>query len=95
MGFGKSTVEDFVIEELVGDLGKSFRRKDGNSEGEAVLIVPIVLRNHGGECLGKFNQSGKAQDSQVVGEVKIIKKDFCHGGVGRRGLIATPTGDFL
>ncbi len=95
MGPGKGAVEDFVIEELVGDLGKSFGGKDWDGKSEAVLVIVIVLGDNGGEPLGKFHQPGKPENAEVPGEVKIIKEDFGHGGVGCCRPIAPSAGDFL
>ena len=54
-GAGQGTVEDFVIEKLVGDGGKLGEGKDGNGVGEAVLIIIIVLCDGRGESLGEFD----------------------------------------
>ena len=54
-GAGQGTVEDFVIEKLVGDGGKLGGGKDRNGEGEAVLIIVIVFCDGRGEGLGEFD----------------------------------------
>ena len=54
-GSGQGTVEDFVIEKLVGDRGKLGGGKDWNREGEAVLIIIIVFCDDRGEGLGEFD----------------------------------------
>jgi len=54
-GAGQGTIEDFVIEKLVGDRGKLGGGKDGNGEGEAVLIIVIVFCDGRGEGLGEFD----------------------------------------
>jgi len=54
-GAGQGTVEDFVIEKLVGDRWKLGGGKDGNGEGEAVLIIVIVFCDGRGEGLGEFD----------------------------------------
>ena len=52
---GQGTIKDFVIEKLVGDRGKLGGGKDGNGEGEAVLIIAIVFGDGRGEGLGEFD----------------------------------------
>ena len=54
-GAGQGTIEDFVIEKLVGDRGKLGGGKDRNGVGEAVLIIIIVLCDGRGEGLGEFD----------------------------------------
>ena len=54
-GAGEGTVEDFVIEKLVGDRGELGGGKDGNRESEAVLIIVIVFCDNRGEGLGEFD----------------------------------------
>jgi len=54
-GAGQGTIEDFVVEKLVGDRGKLGRGKDRNGESEAVLIIIIVFCDDGGEGLGEFD----------------------------------------
>ena len=40
-GFWEGTVEQFVVEQLVGDLGKAVGGEDGNGEGEAVVGIVV------------------------------------------------------
>jgi hypothetical protein len=94
-GFGKWTIEQFVVEKLVGDLGKAVGGKNGNGEGEAVIGVVIRLGNGGGEALAELNEAGKAENAEVASGVIVEKEDFSHGGVGWGGLIVAAAGDFL
>jgi len=54
-GAGQGTVEDFVIEKLVGDRGKLGGGKDRNGEGEAILFIVIVFCDSRGKGLGEFD----------------------------------------
>ncbi len=54
-GTGQGTIEDFVIEKLVGDRGKLGGGKDRNGVSEAVLIIVIVFCDSRGEGLGEFD----------------------------------------
>jgi hypothetical protein len=94
-GFGKRAVEQFVVEQLVGDLGKAVGGKNGNGEGEAVVGVVIRLGDGGGEALAELNEAGKAENAEVASGVVVEEEDFSHGGVGWGGLIAAAAGDFL
>jgi len=94
-GFWKWPVEQFVVEQLVGDLGKAVGGEDGDGEGEAVVGVVVRLGDRGGEALAKFDETGEAKDTEVASGVVVKEEDFSHGGVGWSGLIATSAGDFL
>ena len=48
-GFGEWAVEQFVVEQLVGDLGEAIWGKDGNGEGEAIVGVIVRLGDGGGD----------------------------------------------
>ena len=47
-GLRKGTVKQFVVEQLVGDLGEAVGGKDGNGEGEAIVGVVVRLGDGGG-----------------------------------------------
>ena len=94
-GFGEGTVEQFVVEQLVGDLGEAVRGEDGDGEGEAVVGVVVRLGDGGGEALAELNEAGEAENAEVASGVVIKEEDFSHGGVGWGGLIAAAAGDFL
>ena len=94
-GFGKRAVEQFVVEQLVGDLGEAVGGEDGNGEGEAVVGVVVRLGDGGGEALAELNEAGKAENTEVASGVVVEEEDFSHGGVGWGGLIAAAAGDFL
>jgi hypothetical protein len=40
-GFWEGTVEQFVVEQLVGDFGKAVGGEDGNGEGEAGIGMGV------------------------------------------------------
>jgi len=94
-GLGKGTVEKFVVEQLVGDLGEAVGGEDGNGEGEAVVGVVVRLGNGGGEALAEFDEAGEAENTEVASGVVVKEEDFGHGGVGWGGLVAAAAGDFL
>ena len=94
-GLGKRAVEQFVVEQLVGDLGKAVGGENGNGEGEAVVGVVVRLGDGGGEALAELNEAGKAENAEMASGVVIKEEDFSHGGVGWGGLIAAAAGDFL
>ena len=94
-GLGKRAVEQFVVEQLVGDLGKAVGGKDGNGKGEAVVGVVVRLGDGGGEALAELNEAGEAENTEVASGVVVEEEDFSHGGVGWGGLIAAAAGDFL
>ena len=54
-GLGKWPVEQFVVEQLVGDLGEAVGGEDGNGEGEAVVGVVVRLGDGGGEALAEVD----------------------------------------
>jgi hypothetical protein len=94
-GLGKRAVEQFVVKQLVGDLGKAVGGEDGNGEGEAVVGVVVRLGDGGGEALAELNEAGKAENTEVASGVVVKEEDFSHGGVGWGGLVAAAAGDFL
>jgi hypothetical protein len=94
-GLGKRAIEQLVVEQLVGDLGKAVGGKDGNGEGEAVVGVVVRLGDAGGDALAEFDEAGEAEDTEVASGVVVKKEDFSHGGVGWGGLVAAAAGDFL
>ena len=94
-GFGKRAIEQFVVEELVGDLGEAVGGEDGNGEGEAVAGIIVRLRDEGGEALAEFFQAGEVEDSEVTGGVVVEEEDLGHGGVGGGGLIGATSGKLL
>jgi len=75
-GFGKGAVKELVIEKLVGDLGESVGREDGDGEGEAVVWIVVVLLDGGRSALTEFHLPLKARDAEVLGHMKVIEKDF-------------------
>jgi hypothetical protein len=94
-GFGKRAVEQFVVEQLVGDLGEAVGGEDGNGEGEAVVGVVVRLGDGGGEALAEFDEAREAENTEVASGVVVEEEDFGHGGVGWGGLIEASAGDFL
>jgi hypothetical protein len=94
-GFWEGTVEQFVVEQLVSDLGKAVGGEDGNGEGKAVVGVVVRFGDRGGEALAELNEAGKAENAEVASGVIVEKEDFSHGGVCGGGLIAASAGDFL
>ena len=94
-GLGKRAVEQFVVKQLVGDLGEAVGGKDGNGEGEAVVGVVVRLGDGGGEALAELNEAGEAENTEMASGVVVEEEDFGHGGVCGGGLIATSAGDFL
>jgi len=94
-GFGKWSVEQFVVKQLVGDLGEAVGGKNGNGEGEAVVGVVVRLGDAGGDALAEFDEAGEAENTKVASGVIVEEEDFGHGGVGWGGLIAASAGDFL
>jgi hypothetical protein len=91
----KRAVEQFVVEQLVRDLGKAVGGEDGNGEGEAIVGVVVRLGNGGGNTLSEFDEAGKAENAEVASGVVVEEEDFSHGGVCGGGLIAAAAGDFL
>jgi hypothetical protein len=94
-GFGKWAVEQFVVEQLVGDLGEAVGGEDGNGEGEAIVGVVVRLGDGGREALAELNEAGEAENTEVASGVVVKEEDFSHGGVGWGGLIVAAAGDFL
>lgn len=94
-GSGEGAVEEFVVEELVGDLGEAVGGEDGDGEGEAVAGVVVRFGDGGGEALAEFFEAGEAQHSEVAGGVVIEEKSFGHGGIGGGSLVVAAAGDFL
>jgi len=94
-GFGKWPVKQFVVEQLVSDLGEAVGGEDGDGEGEAVVGVVVRLGDGGGEALAELNEAGKAENAEMASGVVVEEEDFSHGGVGWGGLVAAPAGDFL
>jgi hypothetical protein len=94
-GFGKRAVEQFVVEQWVGDWGEAVGGKNGDGEGQAVVGVVVRLGDGGGEALAELNEAGKAKNTEVASGVVVEEEDFSHGGVGWGGLIAAAAGDFL
>jgi len=94
-GFGKRAIEQFVVEQLVGDLGEAVGGEDGDGEGETVVGVIVRLGDGGGEALAELNEAGEAENTEVASGVVVKEEDFSHGGVGWGGLIAASAGDFL
>ena len=95
VGFGERTIEQFVVEQLVGDLREAVGGENGNGEGEAVAGIIVRLRDGGGDALAELNEAGEAENTEVASGVVIKEEDFSHGGVGGGGLIAAAAGDFL
>jgi len=91
----KRAVEQFVVEQLVGDLGEVVGGEDGNGEGEAVVGVVVGLGYGWGKALAEFDEAGEAENTEVASGVVVKKEDFSHGGVGWGGLIPATSGDFL
>jgi hypothetical protein len=91
----KWAVEQFVVEQLVGNLGEAVGGEDGNGEGEAVVGVVVRLGDGRGDALAEFDEAGEAEDTEVASGVVVEEEDFGHGGVGWGGLIAAASGDFL
>ena len=94
-GFGEGAIEQFVVEQLVGDMGKAVGGEDRNGEGEAVVGVVVRFGNGRGEALAEFDEAGKAENAEVASGVVVKEEDFSHGGVCGGGLIAATAGDFL
>ena len=94
-GFWEGTVEQCVVEQLVGDLGEAVRGEDGNGEGEAIVGVVVRLGDGGGEALAETDEAGEAENTEVASGVVVKEEDFSHSGVGWGGLIAAAAGDFL
>jgi len=87
-GLGKRAVEQFVVKQLVGDLGKAVGGEDGNGEGEAVVGVVVRLRDGRGKALAEFDEAGEAENTEVASGVIVKEEDFSHGGVCWGGLVA-------
>ena len=83
----KRAIEQFVVEQLVGDLGKAVGGEDGNGEGEAIVGVVIRLGDRGWEALAEFDEEGEAENAEVASGVVVKEEDFSHGGICRGGLI--------
>jgi hypothetical protein len=94
-GFGKWPVKQFVVEQLVSDLGEAVGGEDGNGESKAVVGVVVRFGDRGGEALAELNEAGKAENTEVASGVVVEEKDFSHGGVCWGGLIVAAAGDFL
>ena len=88
-GLGKRPVEELVVKKLMGDLREAFRRKNGNGKGEAVPGIVVVLGHGGGSTLTKLHLALEAGDAEVLGEVKIVEKDFLEGGLGFGGRVVS------
>jgi len=91
----KRAVEQFVVEQLVGDLGKAVGGKNGNGEGEAVVGVVVRLGDRWGDALAEFDEAGEAENTEVASGVVVKEEDISHGGVCGSGLIAASAGDFM
>jgi len=91
----KRAVEQFVVKQLVGDLGEAVGGEDGNGEGEAVVGIVVGLGYGWGKALPEFDEAGEAENTEVASGVVVKKEDFSHGGVGWGGPIAASAGDFL
>jgi len=91
----KRAVEQFVVEQLVGNLGEAVGGEDGNGEGEAVVGVVVRLGDAGGDALAEFDEAGEAENTEVACGVIVKEEDFGHSGVGWGGLIPATSGDFL
>ena len=94
-GFGEGAVEQFVVEEVVGDLGEAVGGKDGNGEGEAGVGGVVRLGDGGWEAWAELNEAREAENTEVASGVVVEEEDFSHGGVCGGGLIAAAAGDFL
>jgi hypothetical protein len=94
-GLGKSAVEEFVVEELVGDLGEAIGRQDGNGECEPVLGVIVVFWDRRGKALAEFHLGLEAGDTEVLGDVKVVEKDFLEGGLKFRGRVVSGAAKFF
>jgi hypothetical protein len=94
-GFGKWPVKQFVVEQLVSDLGKAVGGEDGNGEGEAVVGIVVRFGDGWGEALAELNEAREAENAEVASGVVVEEEDFSHGGVCGGGLVAAAAGDFL
>jgi hypothetical protein len=92
---GEGAVEKLVVKKLMGDLREAVGRQDGDGEGEAVVGVLVVLGDHGGEALAEFYLGLKAGDTEVLGDVEVIKEHFLEGGLQFRGGAVTSAAEFL
>ena len=91
----KRAIEQFVVEQLVGDLREAVGGEDGNGEGEAVVGVVVGLGYGGWEALAKLDEAGEAENTEVASGVVVEEEDFGHRGVCGAGLIMAAAGDFL
>jgi len=91
----KRAVEQFVVKQLVGDLGEAVGGEDGNGEGEAVVGIVVGLGYGWGKALPEFDEAGEAENTEVASGVVVKEEDFGHGGVGGGGLVTAAAGDFL
>ena len=94
-GFWKRAIEQFVVEQLVGDLGEAVGGEDGNGEGEAIVGVVVRLGDGWGEALAEFDEAGEAENTEVASGVVVKEEDFSHGGVCGGGLVAASARDFF
>ena len=76
---GEGAVKELVVEELVGDLRKAVGGKDGNDKGEAVVGIVVRFRNHRGLALPEFHLGLETGNPEVLGDVKVVQKDFPQG----------------
>ena len=92
---GEGAVEEFVVKELVGDLGEAIGRQDGNGKGEPVLGVIVVFRDRRGKALAEFYLGLEAGDTEVLGDMKVVEKHFLQGGLKFRGRVVAVAADLL
>jgi hypothetical protein len=94
-GLGKRAIKQFVVKQLVGDLGEAVGGEDGNGEGEAVVGVVVRLGDGGREALAEFDEAGEAENTEVASGVVVEEEDFGHGRVCGSGIVVAAAGDFL
>ena len=94
-GLGKRAVKEFVVEKLVGDLGEAVGGQDGDREGEAVLDAVVTLRNQRGATLPKLDLGLETGDSEMLGNMEVIKKDLLKGNLRLRGRVVAVAADLL
>jgi len=92
---GKGAVEQFVIEQLAGDLGEAVWGEDGNGKSDAIVGIVVRFGDGWREALAKFHKAGEVQNTEVASGVIIKEEDFSHGRVSWGGLIVVTAGDFL
>ena len=72
----------------MGDLREAVGGKDGNDKGEAVAGIIVRFRNHGGPALPEFHLGLETGNPEVLGDVKVVQKDFLKGGLSFRRRIS-------